>query len=122
MAYVYFIYGSYHCLNVVTEPEGSGCAVLIRALEADNANGPGKLCREWGITKEHNGINLVDDTSALWISEGDIIKDSDVGISSRIGITSAKELMWRYFIKGHPNVSGPKSYNQSDEHARSRRR
>lgn len=113
LAYVYFIYGNYHCLNVVTEPEGAGCAVLIRAIEADNANGPGKLCREWGITKEHNGVNLMDPNSELWISRGDSLSDKEIGVSSRIGISSAQHLQWRYFIKDHPNVSGLRSYNRS---------
>jgi DNA-3-methyladenine glycosylase len=31
-AYVYLIYGMYHCLNIVTEKEGFPAAVLIRAL------------------------------------------------------------------------------------------
>lgn len=87
-AYVYFIYGRYHCFNVVTEPEGSGAAVLVRAVEPirgeramrDNrsagrkagpaagrsnpkfeehpTNGPGKLCMALGITGADNGTPL----------------------------------------------------------------
>ncbi len=43
--YVYLIYGMYHCLNIVTEAENYPAAVLIRAVDADGVNGPGKLCR-----------------------------------------------------------------------------
>jgi DNA-3-methyladenine glycosylase len=114
IAYVYFIYGNYHCLNVVTEPEGSGCAVLLRAVEGDNLNGPGKLCREWKITKAHNGLDLTDpDKSEIWISPpGEPVADADIGISSRIGITAAHHLQWRYYLQDHPGVSGPKAYNR----------
>ena len=84
-AYIYFIYGMYHCLNFVTEPEGTPCAVLIRGAKAvENGdiiaenrfgrklaeltayqrrnflNGPGKLCRGLALTREQNGLDLTD--------------------------------------------------------------
>lgn len=112
LAYVYFIYGAYHCLNVVTEAPGRGCAVLIRAVEGDGTNGPGKLCRAWGIGREHNGIDLTDPGSELWISPAaEPVKRSEIGKSSRIGISTATELPWRYFLLGHPSVSGTRAKN-----------
>lgn len=53
-SYVYFIYGIYHCLNIVAEETGQADAVFIRAIYPYTPfplilNGPGKLCREWGI-------------------------------------------------------------------------
>jgi DNA-3-methyladenine glycosylase len=112
IAYVYFIYGNYHCLNVVTEPEGSGCAVLIRAVEGDNLNGPGKLCRGWDIHKAHNQEDLTDHTAGeLWIA-APTQPVKNIGVSSRVGISCAQELQWRYFLKDHPGVSKWKAYSR----------
>ncbi len=112
ISYVYFIYGNYNCLNVVTEEEGSACAILIRAVEGHDTNGPGKLCRAWSISRQHNGADLTDCQSELWIAQREPLKRTQIGVSTRIGVTSAHDLRWRYFIKGHPSVSGPKALNE----------
>src|SRR5437764_5858972 len=75
VAYVYLIYGMYHCLNVVTGPEGFASAVLIRAVEPltpDLAacDGPGKLCRALGITHAHNRLDVLDPRSPLRLELG----------------------------------------------------
>ncbi len=61
-SYVYFIYGMYHCLNFVTEKEGFPAAVLIRAVKIEDVDspidGPGKLCKIFGIGREHSGVDL----------------------------------------------------------------
>jgi len=116
-AYVYFIYGMYHCLNVVTEPDGVPGAVLIRAVGADGTNGPGKLCREWQIDAKHNGKTLIEPGSELWICPDEDILDKAVGVTPRIGISSAQDRLWRFFIKDHPAVSNkilpPKPFKTS---------
>ncbi|MBY0548192.1 MAG: DNA-3-methyladenine glycosylase [Candidatus Obscuribacterales bacterium] len=105
-AYVYFIYGMYFCFNVVTEEEGIPGAVLIRAVDIDGGNGPGKLCRALKITGEHNGIDLCDANGALWIEQRTAVLSADqIGVSIRVGISVAQERPWRFFVKEHPGVS-----------------
>lgn len=105
MAYVYFIYGMYHCLNVVTEKDGEAGAVLIRAVDSEGTNGPGRLCRQWHIDRSFNGATLLDPGAALWMQPGAEVHDDDVEITPRVGITLAADRMWRYFLKGNSSVS-----------------
>lgn len=107
-AYVYFIYGMYHCFNVVTEAENTAGAVLIRAVAADGGNGPGKLCRAWEIDRSINGTNLMEKDSPIWIARGTRLTDEDIAITPRIGLSVAVENLWRFTVKGHPSVSGPR--------------
>lgn len=111
-AYVYLIYGLHHCINVVTGPEGSGTAVLLRALAPVAqihcaTNGPGRLCRAMGITMAHYGIDLCGD--ALWLARDESPARTGLDISRRIGVDYAgaewglKPL--RFFLGGHPAVS-----------------
>lgn len=126
-AYVYFIYGMYHCINVVTEPEGCAACVLIRGIDIvegkdiasyqryncsfkdlspnkikNFTNGPGKLCMALQITKEQNGEDLLGNN--LYITKN--IKGVEnikkpINTSKRIGIDyaeEAKDFLWRYFI------------------------
>ena len=109
IAYVYFIYGMYHCFNVVTEPENIAGAVLIRALEpvfpVQNTNGPGKLCRELHITKDLNTVDLTNPDSSIWIEKGSKIPENKIIITTRIGIKLAADYPWRFYIKDNPFVS-----------------
>ena len=120
-AYVYLIYGMYHCLNVVTEPEGIGSAVLIRALDLDTlppqltpqqakkphrvAAGPGKLCRALEIDRALDGV-LFHPDNGLWLTHpAHPIATENLVQTTRIGISKAAERPWRWYLKDHPAVS-----------------
>lgn len=104
VAYVYLIYGMYHCLNVVTEREEFPSAVLIRAIEIDGEliDGPGRLCRALQIDR---GLNRVDLTTGefLWFEDrGVLVGKGDVGVHPRIGVDySGKwaEKLWRFRLR-----------------------
>lgn len=105
-AYVYFTYGMHYCVNVVTEKEGKGCAVLIRALEPigfDGTNGPAKLCKVLNITRELNGVDLTSEDSPMWIERGK--KPAEIVETTRIGIKLAADYPWRFYIKNNKWVS-----------------
>ncbi|TAH36111.1 MAG: DNA-3-methyladenine glycosylase [Alphaproteobacteria bacterium] len=102
-SYVYFIYGMYHCLNFVTEPEGTAAAVLIRGCQLlDDSklhlNGPGKLCRHFGITRDYNAIDLCSDPD-FYVLDHPIRPKFDT--TPRIGISKAKDKLWRYVVKSN---------------------
>lgn len=109
IAYVYFIYGMYHCVNVVTEEYDKAGAVLIRALEpippVQNTNGPGKLCKALNITKELNETDVTSEKSDLWIEEGIIVPIKQIVTATRIGIKQACDYPWRFYIKDNKFVS-----------------
>lgn len=108
-AYVYFIYGMHYCVNVVTEPDGVAGAVLIRALDlggAKGGSGPGRLCKTMSIDMSLYGADLCTSESNLWISPADRTLEADeIGISPRVGVSSAEDKLWRFFIKNHQDVS-----------------
>lgn len=122
IAYIYFIYGMYHCFNVVADIEGEPAAVLIRGIKPlddieymshlrynkqyseltkyqikNFSNGPGKLCKAYSITKELNEEDLTGKT--LYITEGE--KIDNIKLSKRIGIDyaeEAKDYLWRFYV------------------------
>ncbi len=102
-AYVYLIYGMYHCLNIVTEKENYPAAVLIRGVEIEGGkilNGPGKLCRELKIDKGLNKKDLIT-SKELWIEDGGE-KVRGIKKTRRIGIDYAgeyKDKLWRFVSK-----------------------
>jgi DNA-3-methyladenine glycosylase len=105
-AYVYFIYGMYFCLNLVTEQPGNPAAVLIRAGDP-GAKGPGVLCRELRISRAQNGLDLT--SSDLHVEPGPAVTEPIVE-TTRIGVDYAGEWAakpWRFYLEGNPCVSRP---------------
>ena len=103
MAYVYLIYGMYHCLNVVTESEGFPAAVLIRAIEIDGRliDGPGRLCRELRIDRTLNRQDLTVGAS-LWFEDRTSSSLMAVGAFPRIGVDYAglwAQKLWRFRLQ-----------------------
>ena len=129
--YVYAIHAKY-CLNVVTEPAGVGAAVLIRALQPweglatmqqhrsteklrELCTGPARLCQALAITTAHDQTDLLTSDS-IWIETAPQAVANcrwHTTSSPRIGISSAQELLYRYFIDGHDCVSGLAKHHQS---------
>jgi DNA-3-methyladenine glycosylase len=121
--YVYFTYGMHFCMNVVTEAEGLGAAVLIRGVEPREGvdimrrsrgeefplraltNGPAKCCQAFGVGREQNGASLLG--PEFMVVPGNVIPDEAVARSPRIGIRRSADLPWRFSIRGNPFVSKP---------------
>ncbi|MDQ9169046.1 DNA-3-methyladenine glycosylase [Oxalobacteraceae bacterium R-40] len=115
-AYVYLIYGIHHCMNVVTEPEGCGTAVLIRAVEPvhnifANTKGPGLVCKAMDINLSLNGHDLCSDD--FYIASGignENFLQEDIRIIQRPRIGVAYAGKWadellRFYIEGNPFIS-----------------
>jgi DNA-3-methyladenine glycosylase len=126
-AYVYFVYGMHHCVNVVTQPIDVPEAVLIRALEPVDGlalmrlrrrlsdgpesrlcRGPGALCQALGIDRSHNGVDLAGDVLA--VHDAPEIPPRLVARAARIGVAYAgadAARPWRFVVRGSAAVSKP---------------
>ena len=110
-AYVYFIYGMYHCMNVVTEREGHASAVLLRAVEPmknleGRTQGPGLLCRAMGIDRRLNAHDLLSEN--FFIAPPEAAEPIIIVKRPRIGVDYAKhwaKRQLRFYIKGNAFVS-----------------
>jgi DNA-3-methyladenine glycosylase len=112
-SYVYFVYGMYHCLNVVAEREGVAGAVLLRGAEpvaglGDDPRalaGPGKLARALGLTTAHTDMDLV--RSRLSIRDAPPVPAGRVVRSARVGLNEHATTLkpWRFYVRGSPGVS-----------------
>ncbi len=128
VAYVYLCYGIHHLFNIVTGPQDTPHAVLIRGVEPlygveqmmfrrnmatlkpQLSAGPGALSKALGIDRRHNAQDL--EEGDLWIADaGERPSAEEIVSSARIGVAYAKEdalLPWRFSLKGNPYVSKPR--------------
>jgi DNA-3-methyladenine glycosylase len=126
-AYVFFIYGMYFQLNVVTHTIDAPHVVLIRALapvdgieimrarrnvkgktmpDKNLTSGPGKLTIAMGIDRGFNGEDLLGER--MWLEEGKKFSAKEIAVGRRIGIDYAgedAEKPWRFWVKDNPFVS-----------------
>jgi DNA-3-methyladenine glycosylase len=122
-AYVYFSYGIHSLLNAVAEDEGTGAAVLVRALDPvegldlmrarrgldrpeDLCSGPAKLTQALGIDLGLNGSSLVHGQIEVLARERGA-SEPRIAIGERIGITKAADLPWRFCDADSAHVSRP---------------
>ena len=118
-AYVYFTYGNHHMLNLVTEPEGTAGAVLIRAIEPliglemmtlrrhgrserELTNGPGKLAAALGLDLKDNGSTLGADQISVHVRALD---DVPITTTGRVGLSVGWEAPLRFHLSDSPWVS-----------------
>jgi DNA-3-methyladenine glycosylase len=117
--YVYFTYGMHYCGNIVVGKEGHGAGVLLRAVEplegedvleerrgksgVEATNGPAKLCQALGIDKRMNGHDLK--KSPLQLAVRPALQDAEIIRTTRVGISKAKDVLWRFYIKNNAYVS-----------------
>ncbi len=100
----------HHCLNIVTDKENFASGVLIRAVFIPKKNerlasGPGLVSRTFGINTSFNSLEVLNNNS-LWISERDsTLEQKDLIQTTRIGISKAKNIKWRWYLKNSRSVS-----------------
>ena len=125
--YVYFIYGNHWCFNAVCRPAGQAEALLVRAIEPwfgldamrrrrhvprehDLTNGPGKLCAALDIDRSHDGVDLCDADSPVFIARNPGLAKTleqlgPLVTTTRIGITRAADLPLRFYLEASKFVS-----------------
>jgi DNA-3-methyladenine glycosylase len=120
--YVRMVYGACLTLNLAAEAEGTGAAVLIRALEPtegielmlrnrpgsrlrDLARGPGRVCAALGIGRELSGVDLTQ-SPTLWLEHG-WRRRVEIQVSTRIGLSRDQHRRLRFVERGSPFVSVP---------------
>ena len=124
--YVYLAYGVSYMLNVSSEAPGVGAGVLIRALEPlegvpimqlnrgverirDLARGPGRLAAALRIDPSLDGVDLCQ-RGPLWLGHGED-EPGEIGQSVRIGISREANRPLRFYLRGSPFISGPRTLN-----------
>ncbi len=107
--YIYLTYGIYHCVNIVTDKNNFASGVLLRSIELPGkderiASGPGLLARIFQINKSHDGLPI-SIKSGLWVAGRPSQNMLKIVQTTRIGISKAKELPWRWYLQKSRSIS-----------------
>ncbi|WP_071840791.1 DNA-3-methyladenine glycosylase [Prochlorococcus sp. MIT 0604] len=108
--YIYKSYGIHHCLNIVTDKEDFASGVLIRSVFISKQNerlasGPGLVTKAFNVDISFNSLEVLNKIS-LWIAPRDsTLEDKDLIQTTRIGISKAKNIKWRWYLKNSRSVS-----------------
>ena len=108
--YIYLSYGIYNCVNIVTGKRNWANGVLLRsiAIKGENeriASGPGLLAKRFGLDGRFNNLSLSPENN-FWLTEGeDLTKIGNIVQTTRIGISKAKDIPWRWYLKNSRSVS-----------------
>ena len=108
--YIYLSYGIYNCANIVTGKKNWANGVLLRsiAIKGENeriASGPGLLAKRFGLDRNFNNLSLSPEND-FWLTEGeDLTRSGNIVQTTRIGISQAKDLPWRWYFKNSRSVS-----------------
>ena len=108
--YIYLSYGINSCVNIVTGKRNWANGVLLRsiAIKGENeriASGPGLLAKRFGLNRNHNNL-LLSSENQFWLAEGtDLKKMGKIVQTTRIGISQAKDIPWRWYLESSRSVS-----------------
>ena len=122
LLYVYRSYGIHWCANAVCGDEEEGVAVLLRALaplsgldemraarggvpDRDLCRGPGRLCQALGLTRAHDGADLVTADRGPFVGDDGTPPPAEPAVTRRVGLTAGAEHPWRWFVPGERHVS-----------------
>lgn len=108
--YVYRSYGIHYCLNLVTDKINFASGVLIRSIfisqkEEKVASGPGLLTKKFQIDKKLDSLKSYNNNLLKIFNRQFSIKDKELVQTTRIGISKAVDLKWRWYLKKSRSVS-----------------
>ena len=108
--YIYLSYGINSCVNIVTGKKNWANGVLLRsiAIKEENeriASGPGLLAKRFGLNRGFDNLPL-SPANGFWLTEGkNITKMGNIVQTTRIGISQAKDIPWRWYLQSSRSVS-----------------
>ena len=108
--YVYRSYGIHYCFNLVTDKINFASGVLIRSVSINQkeyriASGPGLLTKEFQIDTNLNSLKSYDNDHLKIFNRDINVNNEDLVQTTRIGISKAVDLKWRWYLKQSRSVS-----------------